>query len=380
VEVYFDCAASSPLLPSVKEKLTQVFDTFGNPSSLHKMGVQAEQLLNQARTEILRTMGHKSGRLVFTGSGTEANNLAIFGTMRRFTGRGKHAVTTQVEHKCVLEPFRQLEREGFEITYVAPERDGSVTAEKILEAVRDDTVLVSVMHVNNETGAILPVEAIGKALKEKSRAVFHVDGIQAFGKMRDCAKVSGADLYSVSGHKIGAPKGIGALFIRDGLQLEPIVYGGGQEEGLRSGTQNVLGAAAFGEAAKVARNEQHRWHHVAQLATLLMEGLQKIPECIINRPNAASPYIVSATFPGMKGEVLVHALESKGVYVSTGSACSTKSGVSEGSHVLRAMGRTKEEIDGTLRFSMGWWHTEEDVHHVIQVVEEQVSWLRQILV
>lgn len=375
--IYFDTAATTPLLGEVKETIIKSLDIYGNPSSLHHHGVTAHKEVEQARKQLLKSLGLQNGQLIFTGGGTEANNLAVFGTARRFQGRGRHIVTTQIEHPSVLESVRALERQGWDVTYVPPEPDGNVLPERVLQAVTSETVLVTMMHVNNETGAKLPVEEVGQELMKNRKVLFHVDGIQAFGKLTD--SVAFADLYSMSGHKIGAPKGIGALYVRPNLELEPVLYGGGQEGGLRSGTENILGILAFSTAARVTRERQSRaYQHVQKLAQLLATGLQKIDGCTVVRPREASPYIVSAFFPGLKGEVLVHAFESQGLFVSTGSACSTRGGSIKASHVFLAMGRTKEELGASLRFSLGSWHTEQDVEQALQVVAEQAKWLQSL--
>ncbi|WDL97462.1 cysteine desulfurase family protein [Alicyclobacillus sp. ALC3] len=376
MELYFDGAATTPLLPEVEQALTNSFSLYGNPSSLHAKGVASDRAIQTARRAVLAHLGAKSGRVIFTGSGTEANNLAIAGVLRRFRERGRHILTSAIEHPSVLEAARGWQREGWEVTFISPRKDGGLRTEDVLAAVRPDTVLVSLMHVNNETGAILPVIEIGQMLRERPKTLFHVDGIQAFGKLETATAVRFADLYSISGHKVGAPKGVGALYLRDGLELEPLCYGGGQEFGLRSGTENVLGIIALGRAAAVAA-EQHT-HNLAlcsALATSLIEGLEAIPGCIVQRPESASPYIVSASFPGLRGEVLVHAFEAQGLYVSTGSACSTRRGHASRSHVLTAMGRSEAEVTGTIRFSLGWWLTPEMVEQALSVVSEQVRWL-----
>jgi cysteine desulfurase len=380
VELYFDTAATTPLLPEVRQAMIEAMDVYGNPSSLHRKGVEAEERLHQARVDVARCLGVEGGRVVFTGGGTEANNLAIFGVARRFGRRGRHMVTTQIEHPSVLQAFRALERFGWRVTYVAPDPDGSVPAERVLAAVEDDTVLVSIMHVNNETGAILPVEEVGRALKDRPKVLFHVDGIQAFGKIPHCAAQAQADLYTISGHKIGAPKGVGALYVRSGLDIEPLLYGGGQEFGLRSGTENVLGIHALGvAAAAAAREAEAAWPRVERLSQMLIKGLRDVPGCVVRRPAKASPYIVGAAFPGLRGEVIVHALEQEGLYVSTGSACSTRGGHARGSHVLRAMGWTEAEADGSVRLSLARWHTEEEVEQALATIRRQIGWLTDLM-
>ncbi|MCL6593842.1 MAG: cysteine desulfurase [Alicyclobacillus sp.] len=366
-------------MPEVQEALTAAFAVYGNPSSLHRKGVEAEQRMEQARAQVLRALGVSGGRLVFTGGGTEANNLAIFGTLHRHGGRGRHVVTTQIEHPSVLECYRALARSGWDVTFVPPEPDGTVRAEKILAAVRPDTVLVSVMHVNNETGALLPVAEVAQGLRGK-RTILHVDGIQAFGKIPLAGRVAGADLYTLSGHKVGAPKGVGALYIRPGLEIDPLLYGGGQEHGLRSGTENTLGILALGVAAeRVASHAAAHWQQAQALCDELVQGLAALPGCVVQRPAAASPYIVSASFPGLRGEVLVHACEAQGLYVSTGSACSSRGPKAHDSHVLRAMGKPAAEVQGTLRFSLGPQTTHADIEQALQIVREQTAWLNQQL-
>lgn len=376
MELYFDGAATTPLLPEVEQALVNSFSAYGNPSSLHAMGVAADRRVQGARLAVLECLGARSGRVVFTGGGTEANNLAIAGVLRRFRSRGRHIVTSGVEHPSVLETVRGWEREGWEVTFVPPQRDGNVLAEDVFAAVRADTVLVSLMHVNNETGAILPVVDVGRMLLDRPKTVFHVDGVQAFGKLRTDDAIRVADLYSISGHKIGAPKGVGALYVRDGLELEPLCYGGGQEFGLRSGTENTLGIVGLASAAAVA--SKHREENFASrtaLSEALCLGLAMIPGCVLQRPSSASPYVVSASFPGLRGEVLVHAFEAQGLFVSTGSACSSHGGHVTRSHVLAAMGRSEAEITGTIRFSLGWWSTAQMVEQALSVVSEQVRWL-----
>lgn len=380
VELYFDTAATTPLLAEVQQALIDSFAVYGNPSSLHRKGMEAERLVELARKPVYDCLGVGDGRVVFTGSGTEANLLALAGVARRYAGRGRHMVTTLVEHPSVLETCRALERDGWEMTYVAPESDGAVSVDTVLSSVRSDTVLVSVMHVNNETGAMLPVAEIGRALQANRRVLFHVDGVQAYGKLVRPAAEANADLYTFSGHKIGAPKGIGGLWIRRGLDIEPVVYGGGQQFGLRSGTENVLGVAGLAAASRVAHNAlESAYDHVAALMRQLLEALQTIPVCQVIRAESSSPYVVCVSFPGLRGEVLLHALESEGLYVSTGSACSSNKKQTEGSHVLRAMGLSPAWITGALRFSLGRWHTEDDVIRAAEIVSRQVEQLRGIL-
>lgn len=379
MDIYFDNAATTPVLPEVLDTMVNALQVYGNPSSLHGKGVEAERLMTNARTAIMKCAGLKGGRVIFTGGGTEANNLAIFGTLRQYRDRGNHIVTTQIEHPSVLETYRALEREGWRVTYVAPNRDGTVKAEDVIQAVADDTVLVSVMHVNNESGAIQPVAAVARHLKGVHKTLFHVDGIQAFGKIPNCFGDTGIDLYSTSGHKLGAPKGVGALLMRTGVAIGPLLYGGGQEFGLRSGTENIPGIVAFAKAAELAAVDiVENYGRVAAMRERLMHHLREVTGVRIHQPEDSSPYVLSASFPRLRGEVLVHALEMEGLFVSTGSACSTKGGNVKASHVLLAMGCSDEEITGTLRFSLARWNTEEEVERAAVIIKKQVKWLYEV--
>jgi cysteine desulfurase len=378
-ELYFDTAATTPIRASVKEALSKIINFYGNPSSLHRKGLEAEERLTDARLSVLRALGDPKGRFVFTGSGTEADNLAILGGARQYANRGRHIVTTAVEHPAVLEPIRALERDGIQVTYVTPTEKGDIRAQDVLSAIRDDTFMVSMMHVNNETGAILPIQEVGQALKNKPKIVFHVDGIQAFCKLPFSLKGSRIDLYSISGHKIGAMKGIGGLFIRDGIRLSPIVYGGGQENGLRSGTQNVTGALTLGIAAHEAVMTNDKYEEMRGLHERFVKGLREIPGWTVHVPEVSSPFIIHASASGLRGEVLVHAFESLGLYVSTGSACSSNKKNASPSHVLDAMRCTAAEKEGAVRFSIGTWHKMEDIETALHIVKEKTAWIRSLL-
>ncbi|RIV28198.1 cysteine desulfurase [Alicyclobacillaceae bacterium I2511] len=378
LEIYLDNAATTPLLPEVEAVMMAAFQQFGNPSSLHRKGVQAEDVVRRARQQVLHALGVNQGKLVFTGSGTEANNLAIIGVIRRYANRGRHIVTTSIEHSSVLEVYRYLERRGWDVTFVNPDATGQVQVQDILSALRPDTLLVSMMHVNNETGALLPVQQVGVALKTQSKTLFHVDGIQSFGKVPDCLVHAQADLYTVSAHKLGGPKGVGALYLRQALNIDPLLWGGGQEFGLRSGTENVAGIAGFGiAAAQAAQDLPDSWNHVRNLYGILCDGLKELGAHVIS-PFPFSPYIVNASFPGIRAEVFLHALEAQGVYVSTGSACSTHKGRVQTSHVLQAMGISLGEATGAVRFSLARWQTPEDIQTALQRVAEQVQWVHQV--
>ncbi|WP_230087959.1 cysteine desulfurase family protein [Alicyclobacillus mali (ex Roth et al. 2021)] len=377
-ELYFDYAATAPVRPEVRARVSEWLELYGNPSSLHRMGMRAERALRHAREQLMHSLGARDGRLVFTGGGTEANNLAIYGVARAYTQRGRHIVTTAIEHPAVREAMADLEREGFEVSYVHPDRRGDVSAEEVLRHVRDDTILVSIMHVNNETGAVLPVEQVADGLRAYPKAVLHVDGTQALGKIP--VSISGAriHLYAASGHKLGALKGTGALYVHASLRLKPHVVGGGQEFGLRSGTENVLGALSFGEAAAHAIRDMESDADAEQKRERLARGLEQLGYVIMS-PRHHSPYILCAALPGARGEILVHAFEEKGLYVSAGSACSSGKHGREPSHVLTAMGVKPELALAAIRFS---WHPgtrTSEIESALEIVRERTTWLKQAL-
>ncbi|WP_206831253.1 cysteine desulfurase family protein [Alicyclobacillus fructus] len=377
-ELYFDYAATAPVREEVRERIGEWLEIYGNPSSLHRLGMRAERALRHAREQVLESLGARDGQLVFTGGGTEANNLAIYGVARAYANRGRHLVTTAIEHPAVREAMADLERQGFDVSYVHPDDRGDVSAEDVLRQVRDDTILVSVMHVNNETGAVLPVEAIAEGLKGHPKAIFHVDGTQALGKIPVSLARSRIHLYAASGHKLGALKGVGALYVHSSLRLKPHVVGGGQEFGLRSGTENVLGALSFGEAAQHAVREMAADAEAESKRELLKRGLKELGYVLVD-PVRHSPYILCAALPGARGEILVHAFEEKGLYVSAGSACSSGKHGREPSRVLTAM-RIKPDVAlAAVRFS---WHPGtrmQDMERALEVVRDRTMWVKQAL-
>ncbi|MFD1677336.1 cysteine desulfurase family protein [Alicyclobacillus fodiniaquatilis] len=377
--LYLDHASTSPLRPTVKQCVTEALDIYGNPSSLHHLGMIAETRLSKARAQVLAALGARNGQLVFTSGGTEANNLAILGSAVQLKNRGRHMITTAVEHPAVLEPMRQLERQGWDVTYIAPDANGDIAVSDILQAVREDTVLVSVMHVNNETGAIMPVQKLAAQLKAYPKLRLHVDGTQALGKMPLYLGKWPIDLYTVSAHKIGALKGTGALYVREGLRLSPLVHGGGQEFGLRSGTENVVGAIAFGLAAQEVSEHLGDANLAVQHYEQFVAGLRAIPGWTVYQPKTASFYIVAASLAGLRGEVIVHALEAQGLYISAGSACSTAQGTKKRSHVLTAMGVEARQAEAFVRFS---WQPEtpwSQLAAALEIVREQTSWLKSMV-
>lgn len=381
--VYLDHSATTPVRPEAVAALERVLSVeFGNPSSPHAMGLEAERRVREAREALAAVLGVDPDEILFTSGGTEANNLALRGAARAHTRHGRHLVTTAVEHSSVLETMRDLEREGFALTVVPVDGHGRVRAEDVLSAVRDDTVLVSVMYVNNEVGAVQPVAEIGRELARRRGGgrvpLVHVDAVQALGKLPVEPRRLGADLLTVSGHKVHGPKGVGALYVRRGVALRPLLAGGDQQGGLRPGTENVPGIVAFGVAARLAARELEETRaRLEGLRRRLLEGLRgAVPDARVNSPEDGAPHILSVAIPGVRGETLVHALAERGVMVSTGSACHSRRAVV--SHVLQAMGLERRLAEGTIRVSMGRDTTAEDVDRFLDALREAVAELRAV--
>jgi cysteine desulfurase len=376
---YFDHNATTPVAPEVLRDLTSTLvDISGNASSIHHFGQAAKQRLEAARREIASRIGCDGREIVFTSGGTESDNLAIFGIGRHasfsLTARAKkHIITSTIEHPAVLNACAQLEREGAEVTWIPVDRDGIVQLSELKRALRPATVLVTIMHANNETGALQPVREIA-ALAHASRAVFHSDGVQIAGRLPVNVRDIGVDLYSISGHKFGAPKGVGALFVRKGIALEPVTVGGHHERDRRAGTENVPGASALGCAAGLNAD----WTAIADLRDRLEAGiLARVQGATVNGSTEHRlPNTTNIRFDGIEGEAMVIALDLRGYAVSSGSACS--SGAVEPSHVLLAMGLTPEEARSSVRFSLGPENTEAEVDGLIEAVEASVKHLRRI--
>ncbi|EEG76988.1 cysteine desulfurase family protein [Dethiobacter alkaliphilus] len=377
-EIYLDNSATTKVLPEVAGVIQDVLTKeYGNPSSLHRMGVAAERVKTEARRTIAGGCGVKESEIYFTSGGTEANNLAIKGAARRNRRRGNHLVTSKIEHPSVLYAFRALEDEGFSVTYLDVNQAGQVNPEDAAAAVGAETILMSLMHVNNEVGAIQPVEEIGRRIKEKnSDVLYHVDAVQSFGKLPVRPSAWHADLVSFSAHKIHGPKGAGALWRRNGVHLEPLLHGGGQEDGLRPGTENMAGIAGFAAAARLAlKSREKNFEHLQNLKSRFLAGLEEhISEVTHNGSGEDAPHILNVTVAGIKGEVLVHALEEQGVYISTGSACHSHR--PDPSHVLLAMGLKEEEIGASLRFSFSSLNTETDIDQTLEILEQTVESIR----
>ena len=369
---YFDHNATTPIAPEVLRTLADSMgEVYGNASSIHYFGQMARQRVEAARRSVAARFGCVAQEIVFTSGGTESDNLAIFGVAR--TRPGSHIVTSSMEHPAVLGACARLEREGHAVTCVAPGSDGRISADAVRRALRTDTVLVSIMHANNETGVVQPVEEIA-AVTKNAGVLFHIDGVQAAGKLSVCLRDLGADLYSVSGHKFGAPKGVGALYVRKGLVLDPILYGGRHERERRGGTENVPGVMALGCAADIAIETTA----IEFLRDRLEEGiLASVPATQVNgSPRHRLPNTTNIRFEGIGGEAMTIALDLRGFAVSSGSACS--SGALEPSHVLLAMGLTPAEARSSVRFSLGPSNTAEEVDGLIEAVADCAGHLRRI--
>ncbi|HLI82420.1 MAG TPA: cysteine desulfurase family protein [Bryobacteraceae bacterium] len=380
--VYFDHNATTPVAPEVAATVVSCLgETFGNASSIHYFGQAAKQRLESARRQVAALIHAQPAEMVFTGGGTEADNLAILGVAREAAARrGKpgHVITSAIEHPAVLSACAQLEREGFGVTRVPVGAAGVVDPGDLRAALRTDTALISIMHANNETGVVQPVEEISRIAREAG-IPFHVDGVQALGKAPVDVKALGVDLYSVSAHKLYAPKGVGALYARKGVRLHPLLFGGHHERDRRPGTENIPGIAGFGAAAQLAMQRARENARLAELRDRLERTvLDRIPDTGVNGCGARVPNTTNIYFDGIDGEALVIALDLRGFAVSTGSACS--SGAVTPSHVLTAMGLSAERARASIRFSLGMSNTAEQVDGLTRALEESVAHLRRISV
>ncbi|WP_054956642.1 cysteine desulfurase family protein [Paenibacillus dakarensis] len=379
--IYWDHAATTPPHKEVVETMAEVMNRhYGNPSALHRAGEDAGKLLKRAREVCAGTLEVEPSEIIFTSGATEGNNIAIKGAAMQYRTRGQHLITTTTEHPSVYECFKQLETLGWEVTYIPVNEDGVVNAQQLAEAVRKDTVLVSVMHVNNETGAVMPLAEIGSLIKTKNaRTLFHVDGVQGFGKLPVLLKDWKTDLYTLSAHKFKGPKGAGILYVREGVTLFPLLAGGSQENGHRPGTENVASAVAVAKAMRMGQERQPLFYDkIGKLRNSLMNEIRSIPEFVLNSSEQGAPHIVHFSYPGLKPEVMVHTLEELGMLVSTKSACSSRN--SEPSRVLTAMGKNKELASSGIRISLGWEHTEDDVIQLVNAIHQAVEKLRPLTV
>ena len=380
MEAYFDNSATTRCYPEVAEIVVKTMtEDFGNPSAMHLKGVEAEKYVREAAQILAKILKVNEKEIIFTSGGTESNNLALFGGADANKRSGNHIITTSVEHAAVGQPAERLEQMGYEVTIVPVDHRGVVQLEALEKALRPDTILVSTMYVNNEVGAVMPVEEIAKLVHEKSpKALYHVDAIQAFGKYRIYPKKAGIDMLSVSSHKIHGPKGVGFLYINEKARIQPQILGGGQQAGMRSGTDNVPGIAGLGVAAKMVYTDfDKKIEHMYQLKERLAEGFLKLPDVRLNgmEIREGAPQILSASFLGVRSEVLLHTLEEKGIYVSAGSACSSHKRKAAGT--LSAMGMEAAQRESTLRFSFSEENTFEEVDYALEVMGQVLPILRR---
>ncbi len=395
MEAYLDNSATTCIDEEVLTLMERVYrEDFGNPSSRHKKGMEAERYLKNAKEQIAATLKCKPEEILFTSGGTESNNMALLGAAFANKRRGMHIITTSYEHASVYEPVFFLEEQGFRITYLVPGENGTISVESLKEALCEDTILVSIMAVNNEVGAMQDVAALGEAVKEYNpEIIYHVDAIQAYGKCRIYPKRQNIDLLSVSAHKLHGPKGCGFLYVKEKTKIKPILFGGGQQKGMRSGTENVPGIAGMGLAAKLAYEKMDEVReHLYGLKEYFAEGLSGLSGVTIHlvdgkdgesvstdekkaRLRCTAPHIMSVGFEGVRSEVLLHALEEKEIYVSSGSACSSNHPAVSGT--LKAIGVKKELLDSTVRFSFCENTTREELDYTIAVLKELLPQLRR---
>lgn len=382
MECYLDNSATTRCTKSVAQVMTEVMcGAYGNPSSLHHKGVEAERYVREARETIAKILKCTPKEIFFTSGGTESDNLAIRGAAYANARQGRHLITTSVEHPAVLNTMQYLEQQGYEVTYLPVDEYGRVRLSDIEAAIRPDTILVSMMHTNNEIGALEPIAEAGELIKRVNpNTLFHVDAVQGYGKSRIYVKRMKIDMLSVSAHKIHGPKGIGFLYVGDRVKIRPIVFGGGQERGLRSGTENVPAIAGMAQAAEeIYQNLDEDVERMYGLRARLEDGIRRLENVRFNTlpGRESAPHVLSVSFAGVRSEVLLHALEDKGIYVSAGSACASNHPETSGSATLRAIGLEKELLNSTIRFSLSAFTTEEEIDDTVQALGELVPMLRR---
>ncbi len=391
MEVYLDNSATTKVTEKVRDRVMKVlYEDYGNPSSMHRLGINAENYMKEAAAALAVCLKVEPKELVFTSGGTESNNLALIGTAMANRRRGKHIITTRIEHPSVHQPLLYLEQNGFEISFAPVDETGKLIKEKLYELLREDTILVSIMYVNNEIGAVQDIKEIASELKNRKKdIILHVDAVQAFGKYRIFPKREGIDLLTISGHKIHGPKGSGALYISDKIRVNPVVFGGGHQRGIRSGTENVPAIAGLGQAVvelyqnfdeKISRMYGLKQKFIRDISKLEGVSINGLPKEItgdyeLEQIMKTAPHIISASFEGVRSEVLLHALEDKGVYVSAGSACSSHH--PQPSVTLTAIGLPKNLMDSTLRISMSELTTEEELDYTLLKMKELLPMLRR---
>lgn len=380
MEAYLDNSATTRCFESVAGLMTKVMcEDYGNPSSMHIKGIQAEQYLRYARSVIAKNLKVNEKEIYFTSGGTESDNLALIGAAMANQRSGHHLITTCIEHPAVLQPMQFLESQGFQVTYLPVDREGKVILEELRRALRPDTILVSMMHTNNEVGSVQPVEEAAHMVKSfNSGIIFHVDGVQGYGKYRILPRKMRIDMLSVSGHKIHGPKGIGFLYVNEKVKITPVIFGGGQQKGLRSGTENVPAIAGLAKAVEeIYGSLEMDVESMRSLKNYFVAGVQSIPGIQINGSTRedSSPHIISVSVQGVRSEVLLHALEGKRIYVSAGSACASNKPAY--SATLKAMGVEREQLDSTLRFSLSLFTTKEEIDYTLESLYDIIPMLRK---
>lgn len=378
MNVYFDNSATTKPYDEAIEAVSKgMKEYFGNPSSLHKIGMNCEKRLNEAREYFASTIKCNKEEIYFTSGGSEGNNLILKGLLKP----GHHFITTAFEHHSIISTCKQLEEKGVKVTYLDVDSEGRISLEDLEEAITKDTVLVSIMQVNNEIGVIQDIEAIGKLIKERSsRAKFHVDAVQGYGKLPIDVNKSNVDFLTVASHKIHGPKGVGFIYIKKGIILNSLISGGSQEKGIRAGTENLSGIIGFEKAAQMTFEEmESRYDKVLELKKYFVERLNEIKDIRVNGEiDGFSPYILNVSFLGVRAEVLLHLLEEQNIYVATGSACTSKSSAAHGSYVIKSLGLSNKEVESAIRFSFSYENTKEEVDYTIDVLKKSLMFLRRV--
>lgn len=380
MEVYLDNSATTACFPEVARFMTEIMcEHYGNPSSMHRKGLEAEHYIKEAKDTLARILKVNARELYFTSGGTEADNLALIGCAWANHRSGRHIISTKIEHPAVLETLAYLEKQGFEITYLPVDEHGIIRLSDLEAALRKDTIIVSIMHTNNEIGSLQPVAEAGQLIKRiNPKCLFHVDAVQGFGKARIYPKKMNIDLLSASSHKIHGPKGVGLLYVSDKVKIIPINFGGGQQKNLRSGTENVAGIAGMAMAAgKLYEKLDEEVIRLYELKQYFVEGLKKIPDVQVNgfTDGRSAPHVISFSVRGVRSEVLLHSLEDKGIYVSAGSACASNH--PQTSKTLMAIGLDKSLWDSTIRFSMSVFTTREEIDYTLQTLYDMIPMLRK---
>lgn len=380
MEVYLDNSATTRVFPEVAELMTKIMcEHYGNPSSLHHKGVESEQHIRYAKETLAKLLKVKDKEIFFTSGGTESDNLALIGCAMANYRSGKHLITTQIEHPAILQTMRYLEEQGFSVTYLPVDKYGRISIQDLRQSLRQDTILVSIMHTNNEIGSLQPIEEAGSLIKRiNPGTLFHVDAVQGFGKFRIYPKRLGIDLMSASAHKIHGPKGAGFLYAGENVKIYPLIYGGGQQRNMRSGTENVPGIAGMAKAAEMMyAHLDEDVKRLYQLKEMFIEGLKGLGDVTVNGltgPEAA-PHVISVSIRGIRSEVLLHALEDRGIYVSAGSACAARK--PQASATLKAIGIEKELLKSTIRFSLSVYTTKEEIDYTLQAMYDMIPMLRR---